>query len=103
MDVHLGPQVFANPLLTQEFLQKLGAVFEVVSTNTPLPGLAVLQVRGVVAGATLHAPSAARAGQGVRESGGGHCVEEGSFLKTCTGEELGEGRSRKGRTRCSST
>lgn len=103
MDVHLGPQVFANPLLTQEFFQELGAVFEVVSTNAPLPGLAVLQVWGVVTGAALHAPSTTRSGQGVSKSRRGHRIEEGSFLKTCTGERLGEGRSRKGKIRCSST
>jgi len=103
VDVHLGPQVFANPLLTQEFFQELGAVFEVVSTNAPLPGLAVLQVRGVITGAALHAPSTACSGQGVGEGCRGHCIEEGSFLKTCTGEGLGKGRSRKGKIRSLST
>lgn len=74
MDVHLGPQIFPDPLLTQELFQELGAVFEVVPTHTPLPGLAVLQVWGVVAGAALHAPRAARSGQGVGKRCRRHCI-----------------------------
>lgn len=83
MDVHLGPQVFADPLLPQELLQELGAVLEVVPADAPLPGLAVLQAGGVVAGAALHAPRAARLGHGVRQPRRGDGVQEGCLLETC--------------------
>lgn len=89
VDVHLGPQVFADPLLPQELFQELGAVLEVVPTDSPLPGLAILQAWGVVAGAALHAPGAARPRQRVRQGRRGHGVQEGCFLKTCTGEGFG--------------
>lgn len=56
MTVDLGTQVLADPFLPQEFLEKISAVFEVVPAYAPLPGLAVLQTRGIVAGAALHTP-----------------------------------------------
>lgn len=59
MGVNMGPQVLADPLLAQELFEELGAVLQIISTDTPLPSLAVLQAGRVVARAALHAPRAA--------------------------------------------
>lgn len=67
MSVDLGTQVLADPFLPQELLEKLGAVFQIVPTYAPLPGLAVLQTRRIVTGAALHASRAARFGQRMRQ------------------------------------
>lgn len=56
MGVDVGPQVLADPLLAQELLEELGAVLQIIPTDAPLPGLAVLQAGRVVARAALHAP-----------------------------------------------
>ncbi len=81
MSVDLGMQVLADPFLPQEFLEKISAVFEVVPAYAPLPGLAVLQTRGIVAGAALHAPWAARFGQRVRQRCWWHREQEGRLFK----------------------
>lgn len=65
MDVHLGPQIFPNLLLAQEILQEPDAILEVVTTHTPLPGFAVLQVRGIITGTALHSPSTACSSKGM--------------------------------------
>jgi hypothetical protein len=52
--VDLRPQVFADPLLAQELLEKFGAVFQVVTADPPLPCLAMLYSWGVIARASLH-------------------------------------------------
>lgn len=65
--VYLGTQVLADSFLPQELLEKLGAVFQIVPAYTPLPGLAVLQTRRIVAGAALHTSRTARFGQRVRQ------------------------------------
>lgn len=55
--VHINPgsQVLAGFPLPQEVLDKFNAVLEVVPTAAPLPRLFILQVRGLVTGAALHA------------------------------------------------
>lgn len=53
--VDLSPQVLADPLLAEELLEKLGAVFQVVAADPPLPRFPVLDAGGVVARAPLHA------------------------------------------------
>jgi len=65
VEVHPGSQVLVG-LPPQELLDKLVAVFQVVTAAAPLPSLAVLQVRGLITGATLHPPRAARLGHGMR-------------------------------------
>lgn len=57
--VDLRPQVFADPLLAQELLEKFGAVFQVVTADPPLPCLAMLYSWGVIARAPLHSAWAA--------------------------------------------
>lgn len=81
MGVHLGPQVLADPLLAEELLEELGAVFQVVAADPPLPRLPVLDAGGVVAGAPLHAARAARLGEGVGQRRGGHRQQEGGLLE----------------------
>lgn len=92
LDAHVGvvgicpcPQVLASSLGPQEVAQELGAVLEVVAAHAPLPGLPALQAWRVIAGAALHAPSAAGPGQSVREGGRGHCIQEGCLLETWAG------------------
>lgn len=80
MEVHPGSQVLVG-LPPQELLDKLVAVFQVVAAAAPLPGLAVLQVGGLVAGATLHPTRAACLGHGVRQPRRGNGVQEGRLLK----------------------
>lgn len=89
--VDLSPQVLADPLLAQELLEELGAVFEVVSADAPLPRLAVLDARGVVARAPLHPARAAGFGQRVGQRGGGHGQEEGGLLEGCVRGSGGRG------------
>lgn len=60
---HVSPQVLADSLLSEELLQKLGAVLEVVPANPPLPRFPVLDAGGVVTRAPLHASRAARFGE----------------------------------------
>lgn len=81
--VDLSPQVLADPLLAQELLEELGAVFQVVAADAPLPRLAVLDARGVVARAPLHPARAAGLGQRVAQRGGGHGQQEGGLLECC--------------------
>lgn len=76
------PQVFASSLGPQKVVQELGAILEVVTTHTPLPGLPALEARGVITGAPLHAASAAGPGQSVRKGGCGHRIQEGRLLET---------------------
>lgn len=58
MHVHASAQVLVGAF-AQEVLDKLVSVFEVVATASPLPRLAVLQVRGLITRAALHASRAA--------------------------------------------
>ncbi len=81
MGVDLGPQVLADPLLAQELLEELGAIFQVVTADPPLPRFPVLDARGVVACAPLHAARAARFGERMGERRRGHCQQEGSLLE----------------------
>lgn len=54
MGVDLSPQVLADLLLAEELLEELGAIFQVVATDAPLPRFSVLDARGVVTCAPLH-------------------------------------------------
>lgn len=65
--VNLGTQVLADSFLPQELFEKLCAVFQIVPTYAPLPGLAVLETRRIVAGAALHPSRAACFGKRVRQ------------------------------------
>lgn len=89
MEVHPGSQVLVG-LPPQELLDELVAVFQVVAAAAPLPSLTVLQVGGLVAGATLHPPRTACLGHGVRQPGRGDGVQEGCLLKTCRREEVAD-------------
>lgn len=80
VEVHAGSQVFVRPP-AQELLDELAAVLEVIPAATPLPGLAVLQVGGLVARAALHAARAARLGQRVCQAGRGDGIEKGGLLE----------------------
>lgn len=81
MHVHVCSQVLVGAF-AQELLDKLVGVFEVVSAASPLPRLAVLQVRGFVTRAALHASGAASFGHGVGQAGRGDGVQEGGLLKS---------------------
>lgn len=81
MEIHPGSQVLVG-LPPQELLDKLVAVFQVVTAATPLPSLAVLQVRSLVAGAALHPARAARFGHSMCQPCRGNGVEEGRLLET---------------------
>ena len=81
MGVDLRPEVLADPLLAQELLEELSAVFQVVPADPPLPGLAVLQAGGVVTRAPLHPARAARLGQGVGERRRRHRQQERRLLE----------------------
>lgn len=52
--VDLSPQVLADLLLAEELLEKLGAVFQVVTADPPLPRFSMLDAGGVVTRAPLH-------------------------------------------------
>lgn len=80
VEVHPGSQVLVG-LPPQELLDKLVAVFQVVAAATPLPGLAVLQVGGLITGAALHPARAACLSHGVRQPCRGNGVQEGRLLK----------------------
>lgn len=79
--VDLSPQVLADPLLAEELLEKLGAVFQVVAADPPLPRFPVLDAGGVVTRAPLHPARAACFGKCMGQRGGGHGQEEGGFLE----------------------
>lgn len=81
MGIHLSPQVLADPLLAEELLEKLGAVFQVVAADPPLPRFPVLDARGVVARAPLHSARAARFGECMGQRCRGHRQQEGSLLE----------------------
>lgn len=83
--VDLSPQVLADPLLAQELLEKLGAVFQVVAADPPLPGFPMLDAGGVVARAPLHAARAARFGERMGQRRRGHRQQEGSLLECWDG------------------
>lgn len=78
--VHACAQVLVGAF-AQEVLDKLVCVFEVVPAASPLPRLAVLQVRSLVARATLHASSAAGLGHRVGKAGRRDGVQEGRLFK----------------------
>lgn len=86
MEVHSGSQILVG-FPPQELLDKLVAVFQVVTAATPLPSLAVLQIRGLITSATLHPPCAACLGHGMRQPCGGDGVQEGCLFKTCRREK----------------
>jgi len=79
--VHACTQVLVGAF-AQEVLDELVCVFEVVPAAPPLPRLAVLQVRGLVARAALHAPRAARFGHRVGQARRGDGVQEGRLFKS---------------------
>lgn len=81
MHVHACTQVFVGAF-AQEVLDKLVGVFEVVSAASPLPRLAVLQVRGLVTRAAFHASGAARFGQRVSQARRGDGIQEGCLFKS---------------------
>lgn len=80
VEIHPGTQVLAGAP-SQELLNKLAAVLEVVTTAAPLPGLPVLQVRRFITGTPLHAAGAAGLGQSVRQAGRGDGIQEGCLLE----------------------
>lgn len=82
--VHACTQVFVGAF-AQEVLDKLVGVFEVVSTASPLPRLAVLQVRGLVTCAALHTSRAASLGQRVSKARRGDGIQEGCLFKSWKG------------------
>lgn len=71
--VDLSPQVLADPLLAKELFEKLGAIFQVVTADPPLPRLSMLDTGWFVARAPLHAPWAACFGKCMGQCGRGHC------------------------------
>lgn len=79
--VHACTQVFVGAF-AQEVLDKLVCIFEVVSAASPLPRLAVLQVRRLVTRAALHASSAASFGQCMSQARGGDGIQEGCLFKS---------------------
>lgn len=98
LDAHVGvvgvsssPQVLASSLGPQEVTEEFGAVLEIVTTHTPLPGLPALQAWGVITGATFHAPSTAGSGQCMREGSCRHCIQEGRLLEACAGKKRSSG------------
>lgn len=66
MEIDVGPQVLVDTFLAQELFEELCAVLQIIPTDSPLPGLAMLQAGRVVARAALHAPRAAGFCQRVR-------------------------------------
>lgn len=89
--VSSGPQVLASSLGSQEVAQEFGAVLEVVTTHTPLPGLPAFQAGGVITGTALHAPSTAGPGQRMGEGSCRHCIQEGCLLETCARHQNASG------------
>lgn len=83
LGINLSPQVFADLLLAQELFEKLGAVFEVVAADPPLPRFPMLDAGGFVTRAPLHSARAARFGKRVGQRCRRHCQQEGSLLKRC--------------------
>lgn len=81
MGVDLSPQVLADPLLAEKLLKKLGAVFQVVAADPPLPRFSMLDAGGIVTRAPLHPAGAARFGKCMGQSGRGHCQQEGRLLE----------------------
>lgn len=79
--VHACTQVFVGAF-AQEVLDKLVGIFEVVSTASPLPRLAVLQVWGLITRAALHASRAASFGQRMSQARGGDSIQEGCLFKS---------------------
>lgn len=84
--VNLSPQVLADPLLAEELLEKLGAVFQVVTADPPLPRFSVLDAGGVVTRAPLHPARAACFGECMGQRSRGHRQQEGSLLE-CSFQE----------------
>lgn len=54
VSIDLRPKVFADPLLAEKLFEELGTVFQVVSTDPPLPRFSVLDPGGVITCAPLH-------------------------------------------------
>lgn len=82
MHVHACAQVLVGAF-AQEVFDKLVGILEVVSTASPLPRLAVLQVRGLVTRAALHASRAASFRHSVGEARWGDGIQEGCLFKSC--------------------
>jgi len=85
LGVDLRPQVLADLLLAEELLEELGAVFQVVAADPPLPRFPVLDAGGVVARAPLHPARAARFGERVGQRRRGHGQQEGRLLERWDG------------------
>ena len=86
MHVYTCTQVLVGAF-AQEVLDKLVAVLQVVAATPPLPGLAVLQVWGLVTGAALHPPGAAGLGHGVGQARRRDGVQESCLLEACQFEK----------------
>ena len=81
MGVDLSPQVLADPLLAEKLLEKLGAIFQVVAADPPLPRFSVLDAGGIVTCAPLHSARAARFSERMGERSRRHCQQEGRLLE----------------------
>lgn len=81
LGVHLSPQVLADLLLAQELFEKLGAVFQVVAADAPLPRFPMLDAGGFVTRAPLHSARAAGFGQRVGQRGRRHRQQKGRLLE----------------------
>lgn len=81
LGIDLSPQVFADLLLAEELLEELGAVFQVVPADPPLPRFPVLDAGGFVARAPLHSSRAARFSKCMCQRGGGHGQQKGGLLE----------------------
>lgn len=81
LGIDLSPQVFADLLLAKELFEELGAVFQVVTADPPLPRFPMLDAGGFVARAPLHSARATRFGKCMGQCGGGHGQQKGSLLK----------------------
>lgn len=95
MGIHQSPQVLADPLLAEELFEKLGAVFQVVTTDPPLPRFPMLDPGGIVTSAPLHSTWAARFGKCMGQCCRGHSQQECSLLESCGRGIRGGGRKEK--------
>lgn len=83
LSINLSPQVFADLLLAQELFQELGAVFQIVAADPPLPRFPMLDAGGFVTRAPLHSAWAARFGERVSQSSRRHRQQKRSLLERC--------------------
>lgn len=81
LGIDLSPQVFADLLLAQELFQELGAVFQIVAADPPLPRFPMLDAGGLVTRAPLHSARATRFGKCMSQCSRGHGQEEGGLFE----------------------